>query len=157
VESERSTETVVPDPMIDAERDAPDASIAIMGDALWWAITTVGYGDRYPTTTTGRAIAVELMMAGIALLGVVTATLASWLVDRYRRPSGRPHDGDPCAARAPFRPAGRRAATSPNGTLMAHDAGKRRQGMEGVSASSTPGSPWIRRPMGRAQQYGYIS
>jgi voltage-gated potassium channel len=71
--------------MLDAERDAADANIMTIGDGMWWAvttITTVGYGDRYPTTTTGRAIAVGLMIAGIALLGVVTATLASWLVER---------------------------------------------------------------------------
>lgn len=71
--------------MLDAERAAPGANITTIEDALWWSvttITTVGYGDRYPTTTTGRVIAVGLMLAGIALLGVVTATLASWLIDR---------------------------------------------------------------------------
>jgi voltage-gated potassium channel len=71
--------------MLDAERGQPDANITTIGDALWWAvttITTVGYGDRYPTTTAGRGVAVGLMLAGIALLGVVTATLASWLVER---------------------------------------------------------------------------
>jgi voltage-gated potassium channel len=71
--------------MLDAERDAANANITTIGDAMWWAITTittVGYGDRYPTTTPGRAIAVGLMIAGIALLGVVTATLASWLVEQ---------------------------------------------------------------------------
>lgn len=45
-------------------------------------VTTVGYGDSYPATAQGRLIAVGLMLAGIALLGVVTATLASWLVQR---------------------------------------------------------------------------
>jgi voltage-gated potassium channel len=73
--------------MLDAEQDAPSANITSIGDALWWAvttITTVGYGDRYPTTTSGRFIALGLMLAGIALLGVVTATLASWLVERVR-------------------------------------------------------------------------
>jgi voltage-gated potassium channel len=73
--------------MLDAEQNAPGANITSIGDALWWAvatITTVGYGDRYPTTTAGRAIALALMLAGIALLGVVTATLASWLVERVR-------------------------------------------------------------------------
>jgi voltage-gated potassium channel len=35
-----------------------------------------------PVTTTGRMIAGALMIGGIALLGIVTATLASWLVDR---------------------------------------------------------------------------
>ena len=47
-------------------------------------ITTVGYGDRYPTTAEGRIVAFGLMLGGIALLGVVTATLASWIIDRVR-------------------------------------------------------------------------
>ncbi len=71
--------------MLDAERDAPEANITTISDSLWWAvttITTVGYGDRYPTTAAGRLIAVGLMIAGIALLGVVTATIASWIVER---------------------------------------------------------------------------
>lgn len=71
--------------MYDAEKGAPDASIQSFGDAGWWAIvtiTTVGYGDLSPVTTTGRVIAVALMVGGIALLGTVTATLASWLVDK---------------------------------------------------------------------------
>ncbi|MCG2800303.1 MAG: potassium channel family protein [Cellulomonas sp.] len=69
----------------DAERGASGATIHGFGDGLWWAVTTmttVGYGDRYPVSTTGRFVAVALMVGGIALLGVVTATLASWLVDR---------------------------------------------------------------------------
>lgn len=69
----------------DAERGAPGATIHGFGDGLWWAVTTmttVGYGDIYPVSTTGRFVAVALMVGGIALLGVVTATLASWLVDR---------------------------------------------------------------------------
>lgn len=71
--------------MYDAERAAPSASIKSFGDAAWWAIvtiTTVGYGDLSPVTATGRLIAVGLMIGGIALLGTVTATLASWLVDK---------------------------------------------------------------------------
>ncbi len=47
-------------------------------------VTTVGYGDRFPVTTEGRFIAGGLMLAGIALLGIVTASLASWLLDRVR-------------------------------------------------------------------------
>lgn len=35
-----------------------------------------------PTTVLGRVIAVSLMIGGIALLGIVTATLASWLVEK---------------------------------------------------------------------------
>jgi voltage-gated potassium channel len=71
--------------MLDAERANPDANIKSFGDAIWWAATTVptvGYGDRYPTTTQGRYIAVALFLTGIALLGVVTAAMASWFVER---------------------------------------------------------------------------
>jgi voltage-gated potassium channel len=71
--------------MLDAERDAAEANITTIGDALWWSvatITTVGYGDRYPVTTAGRVIALGLMLTGIALLGVITATLASWIIER---------------------------------------------------------------------------
>lgn len=70
--------------VLEAERGSPGASIATIGDALWWAITTmttVGYGDYYPVTAEGKVIAAGLMVSGIALLGAVTATLASWLVD----------------------------------------------------------------------------
>lgn len=69
---------------LDAERDAPGATISGFGDALWWAattMTTVGYGDTYPVTGVGRAVGVGLMIAGIALLGTVTATVASYLVE----------------------------------------------------------------------------
>ena len=69
--------------MLDAERHAAGSDITSYGRALWWAvvtITTVGYGDLTPVTTTGRLIATAMMIAGIALLGTVTATLASWFV-----------------------------------------------------------------------------
>jgi voltage-gated potassium channel len=71
--------------VLDAERANPEANIKTFGDVIWWAfttMTTVGYGDRYPTTTVGRLAAVGLMISGIALLGVVTATFASWLIEQ---------------------------------------------------------------------------
>ena len=48
-------------------RTAEDAE-----DAVWWActtITTVGYGDKFPVTSEGRAIAVVLMVVGVELFG----------------------------------------------------------------------------------------
>lgn len=71
--------------ILDAERYEPGSKITTFGDALWWSITTittVGYGDLSPVTSTGRVIAVVLMIGGISLVGVVTATLASWIVQR---------------------------------------------------------------------------
>ena len=65
------------------ERAVEGSNIHNFGDGLWWAIstvTTVGYGDRYPTTTEGRFVAVALMMMGISLVGVITASVAAWFV-----------------------------------------------------------------------------
>ena len=68
---------------LDAERHEPGSSIRTFGQALWWALTTfttVGYGDTFPVSREGRFIAALLMIGGVALAGVVTATLASWIV-----------------------------------------------------------------------------
>ncbi|GAA1950988.1 potassium channel family protein [Microbacterium aquimaris] len=71
--------------VLEAERASPDSNITTFGDALWWAfvtITTVGYGDYTPVTTWGRIIAVLLMTGGIAVVGVVSATFASWVLEK---------------------------------------------------------------------------
>lgn len=49
-------------------------------DSVWWSlatVTTVGYGDTYPVTPEGRGIATFLMLAGVAVFGVVSANLAA--------------------------------------------------------------------------------
>ena len=66
-----------------SERAVEGSNIKNFGDGLWWAITTVttvGYGDRYPTTTEGKLLAVALMFMGISLVGVITASVAAWFV-----------------------------------------------------------------------------
>lgn len=63
-----------------AENSNPDANITSASDAIWWVyvtITTVGYGDQYPTTNTGRLIGVVVMLVGVGLFGVITGFLAN--------------------------------------------------------------------------------
>ncbi len=77
--------------VLDAEQDAAGSNIRTIGDAWWWAfttITTVGYGDFYPVTLPGRLVAVGLMGCGVALLGTVTALFASWLVEQVNAGEG---------------------------------------------------------------------
>lgn len=73
--------------MLDAERHHAGATITDFGTALWWCcvtITTVGYGDYTPVTTEGRLVAVGVMIGGVMLVGAVTASFATWLIDRLR-------------------------------------------------------------------------
>lgn len=71
--------------MLDSERGQSGAIIQTFPDALWWAavtVTTVGYGDLYPVTWVGRWVAFALMIVGVSLIGVVTASIAAWFVGR---------------------------------------------------------------------------
>ncbi|WP_019180333.1 potassium channel family protein [Microbacterium yannicii] len=88
--------------VLEVERHAPDANITTFGIAIWWAcvtVTTTGYGDYFPVTDSGRWVSVGLMFGGVALAGIITATLASWVVER----AGRGHDDEQPATRAQIR------------------------------------------------------
>ena len=55
---------------------------------FWWAVqtvTTVGYGDVVPHSTSGRIVAAVVMLVGIGFLTVVTASVTAALVESYRR------------------------------------------------------------------------
>ena len=68
--------------VLDAESSNPEASITNIGQALWWSlatITTVGYGDKYPTTFEGQCVAAVLMITGIALFSASAGIFVSWI------------------------------------------------------------------------------
>lgn len=61
------------------EGGRPGSSLRSWGDAVWLALTTmttVGYGDYVPVTTTGRLIAAVVIVLGVAFIGAVAAVVA---------------------------------------------------------------------------------
>jgi voltage-gated potassium channel len=70
--------------MLDAER-GHNPQFKTFPDAVWWSISTlstIGYGDKVPITVSGRCIAFVLMLGALGFAGSITATLASWIVER---------------------------------------------------------------------------
>ncbi|MYM62451.1 potassium channel family protein [Pseudomaricurvus sp. HS19] len=62
-----------------------DPAIESASDGIWWAwvtITTVGYGDIVPSTDIGRLFAAILMVVGLGLISLLTASIAAWRVAR---------------------------------------------------------------------------
>jgi voltage-gated potassium channel len=74
--------------VLDAESENPDAIITTLREALWWSlatITTVGYGDKYPTTIEGQLVAAVLMLTGIALFSAGAGMFASWILEDKKK------------------------------------------------------------------------
>ena len=63
-----------------------------LSDGLWLAFTTaatVGYGDIIPTTHASRAFSVVVVLLGLAVLSMVTASVAAMLVETEERQLAR--------------------------------------------------------------------
>lgn len=78
---------------------ANDGSDLSTWDGIWWAITTVttvGYGDLSPSSDTGRALAIAVMVLGIGFVAMLTAAAAEYFV----RMAGREDDDAADARRA---------------------------------------------------------
>jgi voltage-gated potassium channel len=65
------------------EADAPNGNIKTAADGIWYTIvtiSTVGYGDRYPTTLPGRLVGSVLIVIGVGIFGTFTGYLANFFL-----------------------------------------------------------------------------
>jgi voltage-gated potassium channel len=65
-----------------------EPDVHTLSDGLWLAFTTaatVGYGDLVPTTMLSRGFAVVVVLLGLAVLSLVTASVAAMFVEREER------------------------------------------------------------------------
>lgn len=72
-----------------------------VGDGLYWAVitvTTVGYGDIVPTTTTGKALAVYVMLVGVGFLAILTGAIAQRFIGGLRGRDADSGEGGALAA-----------------------------------------------------------
>jgi len=70
------------------EGDSQPEAFGSIPRAMWWAVatlTTVGYGDVYPTTPLGRLFGSLTAFAGIGLIAMPTGILAAALSDALSR------------------------------------------------------------------------
>ena len=75
--------------VLKAESTNPDANLVNASDAVWWVfvtLTTVGYGDFFPTTNSGRIIGIFVMFSGTALIGILASFLASFMLGSPAKP-----------------------------------------------------------------------
>jgi len=73
--------------VLSIEHAAPGATIQDASDVLWWAVvtsSTVGYGDYYPVTDTGRLLGTLLMFAGVGLFATASGSIGGMLVQSLR-------------------------------------------------------------------------
>jgi voltage-gated potassium channel len=113
---------------------------------LWWGIvtlTTVGYGDIVPKTQTGRWVAVVIMITGIAVLGTLAGSLASFF---------RLDNGTSSAEAPPAGEAEHAAVTSSDAALqaLAAEVSALRHQVQTMAAglTGTPPGPAPQEPAG---------
>lgn len=67
------------------ESESGDSNISSLWDGIWWAVVTmgtVGYGDKYPITVGGKIVGLMLIFAGVGVMSLFTATIASIFVEK---------------------------------------------------------------------------
>ena len=79
--------------MYHAEREAQPEHFGSIPASMWWAVatlTTVGYGDVYPVTSVGKAIASVIAILGIGMFALPTGILGAGFVEEVQSKKRQP-------------------------------------------------------------------
>lgn len=74
--------------LVEVEKHHDKALIKGFGDAAWYilvTLTTVGYGDMYPITTTGKIIGAIFLVSSIGMIGFFISVVSSFINDVRER------------------------------------------------------------------------
>lgn len=73
--------------MLRIEQGVEGANITSASDALWYVlvtISTVGYGDQFPVTNSGRVLGTAIIVLGVGIFGTLTGFLANAFITPRR-------------------------------------------------------------------------
>ena len=74
--------------MYSAEHDAQPEVFANAFSGIWWSMSTlltVGYGDIYPITMTGRVMAIFIAFLGVGVVAIPTGIISAGFVEQYQQ------------------------------------------------------------------------
>ncbi len=74
--------------MYSAEHDAQPEVFRNGFSGIWWSVSTlltVGYGDIYPVTPVGKALAIVIAFLGVGAVAIPTGIISAGFVEHYTR------------------------------------------------------------------------
>ena len=74
--------------LVAVERRAPESNIGNLTDAFWYSLvtlSTVGYGDFYPVTDTGRLLGIFFVIGSLGLVGLLVGEVSHQLSRQWER------------------------------------------------------------------------
>lgn len=77
--------------MYSAEHEAQPELFKNALSGIWWSVSallTVGYGDIYPITPLGRAMAIVISFLGVMAVAIPTGIISAGFVENYNEASG---------------------------------------------------------------------
>ena len=77
--------------MYSVEHEAQPDKFTNAFSGIWWSVSallTVGYGDVYPVTTLGKAMAVVISFLGVGAVAIPTGIISAGFVEQYSRAQG---------------------------------------------------------------------